>query len=342
MKALVFRGTNQIAIEEAAEPSLLSDEVRIEVAYCGICGSDLHGFLGHSARRSRNVPLVMGHEFSGRITEIGPAARSDLALGQRVTVQPLISCGSCPACRSGRANICPSMAILGIERAGAFAPSVTVPAHRVFPLPDTLSDQGAALVETLAIEVHLFREMAPSLLRSVLVLGAGAQGLLAIQLARLLNVPQIIASDVVPSRLELAARCGATRTVQAKEADVVQIVKEVTEGWGVELAVETTGAPPARLQGLAALAPGGLLGLVGLGEGQTTVDFLPIVARELTLRGSYCYTDDDFVRSIELLSSRQIRADGLISVQPLSAGPAVFKTLIESPASGVKVLLQPD
>jgi threonine dehydrogenase-like Zn-dependent dehydrogenase len=93
---------------------------------------------------------------------------------------------------------------------------------------------------------------------------------------------------------------------------------------------------------LAALAPGGLLGLVGLGEGQTTVDFLPIVARELTLRGSYCYTDDDFVRSIELLASRQIRADDLISVQPLSAGPAVFKTLIESPASGVKVLLQPD
>lgn len=342
MKALVFRGTGQLAIEDAVEAPLQADEVRIEVACCGICGSDLHGFLGHSARRSRNVPLIMGHEFSGRIAEIGAAVQSDLSLGQRVTVQPLISCGSCPACRSGKSNICPNMAILGIERAGAFAPTVTVPAHRVFPLPNALSDQAAALAETLAIEVHLFREMVPSLLRSVLVLGAGAQGLLAIQLARLLNIPQIIASDVVPSRLELATQCGATLIINPKEADVVQAVKEATQGWGVELAVETTGAPSARPQGLATLAPGGTLGLVGLGEGPTTVDFLPIVARELTLRGSYCYTDDDFTRAIELLATRQIQADALISIQPLSAGPAAFTTLIESPASGVKVLLQPD
>jgi 2-desacetyl-2-hydroxyethyl bacteriochlorophyllide A dehydrogenase len=341
MKALVFRGTKQIAVEEVAEAKPQPDEVLIEVAYCGICGSDLHGYLGHSARRSKNVPLVMGHEFSGRVAASGEDVRGQFTPGQRVTVHPQIGCGSCPACRSGRKNLCPNMTIVGIERAGAFAPYVAVPADRVFPLPDTLSDQAATLAETLAVEVHLFRQMVPSLVRSVLVLGAGAQGLLAVQLARLANIPEILVSDVVPARLKLAERLGATAAVNARETDVSALVKERTGGWGVELAVETTGAPPARLQGLAALAPGATFGLVGLGEGPTTVDFLPVVAREYVLRGSYCYTDDDFARSIELLASGQVRGEEMLSVTPLSGGPDAFAELTENPSDKIKVLLQP-
>lgn len=341
MKALVFRGERQIAVEEVCDLLPGRGEVLIDVAYCGICGSDLHGYLGHSARRNRSIPLVMGHEFSGRIAALGEGVEGRLTVGQRVAVQPASGCGVCPACRSGRAHVCPTMSIVGIERAGAFAPTVVVPADRVFALPDTLSDQVATLAETLAVEVHLFRDMAPALPRTILVLGAGAQGLLAVQLARLMNAPEIIVSDVVPARLALAERLGATRTLHAREQDLPAEIKALTGGWGVEFAIETTGAPAARLQGLAALAPGATFGLVGLGEGKTTVDFLPIVARELIVRGSYCYSDDDFQRSIELLATGQVEGEPMLSVASLSEGPDAFEALVSDPGDRIKVLLQP-
>lgn len=341
MKALVFHGTRRLTVEETPEPALRPDEARIAVAYCGICGSDLHGFLGHSARRSRNVPLIMGHEFSGRVVELGKTAGRQELLGSRVTVQPQIACGDCPACRSGRANVCPNMSIVGIERPGAFASTVCVPANRIFPIPDCLSDRAATLVETLAVEIHLFRQMAPALPRNVLVLGAGAQGLLAVQLARVAGIPEIIVSDVVPARLRAARALGATTALNARETDPVQAVRDLTAGWGVEFAIETAGAPAARVQGLAALAPGATLGVVGLGEGPTTLDFLPLVARELNVRGSYCYTDDEFQRSIELLASGQVRSEELLSVVSLTAGPSAFATLTDAPNEEIKVLLQP-
>jgi L-iditol 2-dehydrogenase len=175
----------------------------------------------------------------------------------------------------------------------------------------------------------------------VLVLGAGAQGLLAVQLARLMNAPEIIVSDVVPARLELAKRLGATHALHAREQDVAAEVKALTGGWGTEFAIETTGAPAARLQGLAALAPGATFGVVGLGEGKTTVDFLPIVARELNVRGSYAYSDDDFQRSIELLASGQVEGEPMLSVAPLAQGPEAFEALVTDPADRIKVLLQP-
>jgi 2-desacetyl-2-hydroxyethyl bacteriochlorophyllide A dehydrogenase len=341
MKALVFRGERQMAVEEVAEATPRPEEVLIEVAYCGICGSDLHGFLGHSARRTRSIPLIMGHEFSGRVAALGSAVPERFSIGQRVTVQPEIGCGICPACRAGRVNICPNMKIIGIERAGAFAPLVAVPADRVFPIPDSLSDTAATLVETLAVEVHLFRMFVPSLLRTVLILGAGAQGLLAIQLARLAGIPEILVSDIEPARLALAQRLGATTALNAREVDVAKTARERTDGWGVEAVIETTGAPPARIQGLAALAVGGTMGVIGLGEGPTTVDFLPLVARELSVRGSYCYTDDDFVRSIELLASGQVRAEEMLTILPLRQGVEAFTRLVDAPGDLVKVVLQP-
>ncbi len=135
MQALVFHGEHQLALEDVPEPVLAPGEVLVQVAACGICGSDLHGYLGHSARRTRSIPLIMGHEFTGRVAALGPQAPGDITVGQRVVAQPQIYCGRCRACRAGLSNICPNMAILGIERAGAFAERVAVPANRLFPLP---------------------------------------------------------------------------------------------------------------------------------------------------------------------------------------------------------------
>jgi 2-desacetyl-2-hydroxyethyl bacteriochlorophyllide A dehydrogenase len=340
MQALVFHGTSQLSLEAYPVPEPSPGEVLIQVAACGICGSDLHGYLGHSARRTAHIPLIMGHEFSGRVVALG-ASVIGLTLGDRVVVQPQISCGHCRACRSGRTNICPNMEILGIERHGAFADYVSAPAHRVFRLPDRLDYVEASLTETLAVEVHLFRQFANLYPRTVVVLGAGAQGLFAVQLARSAGAGQIIASDLFEDRLELAAASGATTLLHAGQGDPVRRVLDLTGGWGADLVVDAVGAPVTRQQGVAMLAPGGTLALVGLGTGETMLNFLPVVGKELTIQGSYCYSDDDFLLALELLANRQIATGGMVQSVPLREGAEYFRRLTDNPAGLTKVVLTP-
>jgi 2-desacetyl-2-hydroxyethyl bacteriochlorophyllide A dehydrogenase len=340
MQALVFYGTSQLRLEEYPVPEPPPGEVLIHVSACGICGSDLHGYLGHSARRTAHIPLVMGHEFSGSVAALG-AGVIGISTGDRVVVQPQMSCGHCRACRAGKSNICPNMAILGIERAGAFAEYVSVPANRVFRIPAGLGDAEASLTETLAVEVHLFRQFAALYPRTVVVLGAGAQGLFAVQLARSAGAAQIIASDLFDDRLELAARSGATLTLRPDQSDPVKQVLALTDGWGADLVIDAVGAPSTRAQGVAMLAPGGTLALVGLGVGETTLNFLPVVGRELTIQGSYCYSDDDFLLALEMLASGAVRPEGMLHAAPLREGAAYFQRLVDAPTGLTKVVLTP-
>ncbi|HVU12947.1 MAG TPA: galactitol-1-phosphate 5-dehydrogenase [Phototrophicaceae bacterium] len=340
MQALVFHGTRQISLEDYPVPAPQPGEVLVKVAACGICGSDLHGYLGHSKRRSNHIPLIMGHEFTGRIVALGEGIGGWTA-GDRVVVQPQMSCGHCRACRAGKTNICPNMAILGIERHGAFAEYVSVPADRLFRIPDALDDSTASLTETLAVEVHLFRQYGTLYPRTVAVLGAGAQGLLAIQLARNAGAEQIIASDLFADRLELAQAAGATVTVRADQQNPVEKVLQLTEGWGADLVVDAVGMPITRQQGVGMLAPDGTLALVGLGEGETTLNFLPVVNKELHIHGSYCYSDDDFALALELLASGRVKPHGMVRDVPLYEGGEYFRRLVDAPAGLSKVVLIP-
>ncbi|MHB8624790.1 MAG: zinc-dependent alcohol dehydrogenase [Aggregatilineales bacterium] len=341
MQALVFHGERRLALEEYPIPVLQPGEVLIKVLACGICGSDLHGYLGLSARRTAHIPLIMGHEFTGYVVGLGADVSSSLAVDARVVVQPQISCGHCRACRAGKTNICPNMVILGIERHGAFAEYVTAPANRVFAIPDDLDDSVAAMTETLAVEVHLFRQYAPLYARTVVVLGAGAQGLLAVQLARNAGAAQIVVSDLFDDRLELATASGATLTVRGDRDNLVQRVLDSTDGWGADLVVDAVGAPITRQQGIAMLAPDGTLALVGLGKGETTLNFLPVVNKELHLHGSYCYTDDDFVLALESLANGQINTDGIVQGALLRDGVNYFQRLVDNPTGLAKVVLTP-
>jgi 2-desacetyl-2-hydroxyethyl bacteriochlorophyllide A dehydrogenase len=340
MDALVYRGARRVAMESVAEPTPGPGEVMIVVAHCGICGSDLHGYLGHSARRNATIPLVMGHEFSGKVVAHG-AGVSQPALGTEVVVQPAIGCGRCPACLSGRANICPKMKIIGIERAGGFAPLVVVPADRAFVIPKGLDPRVGALTETLAVEVHAFRAFAPPLLRCVVILGAGPQGLLALQVARLSGAEQIVISDRIEARLALASKHGATRCVRADQEDLGKVVAGLTDGWGAEFILDAVGIGATRRAGLASLAPGGTLVEVGLGEGEAPLNLLPLVAREQRIQGTYAYTDDDFRRSMELLASGAIKVGDLLHLAPMGEGGELFRRLVDDPGDLIKVVLTP-
>jgi 2-desacetyl-2-hydroxyethyl bacteriochlorophyllide A dehydrogenase len=339
MQAIVFHGKHQLVLEDMPQPKPGPDEALLRVNACGICGSDLHGYLGHSPRRDAHVPLIMGHEFTGTVAELGSNVKNSPPVGAKVIVQPLIHCGVCRACRAGKTNICPNMAVLGIERHGAFAEWVTVPADRLFVLPDNLSDINGSMTETLAVEVHLFRHLAPALLRTVVILGAGAQGLLAVQLAKLGGASQIIVTDIVPQRLALAEQMGATMTIQADHEDPVQRVLAATDKWGADFVLDAVGAPLLKKQGIAMLAPDGIFGIVGLGAGESSLSFNPVVNKELTIRGAYAYNDDDFQRSLELIASGQVRVDPMVHVAPLSEGISYFQRLIEEPAGLTKVIL---
>jgi len=341
MEALVFRDVCDLAVADVPRPRPLPQEVVVDVSLAGICGSDIHGYVGHSERRTNNTPLIMGHEIVGRVSATGSAVTNHFAIGERVVVQPMIACGTCATCRAGHTNVCPNMEILGIERSGGFASSVAVPADRLFAVPDSLPDEAAVMVEPLAIEVRLFRQLAGSLVRSVVILGAGAQGILAIQLARMMGISRIIASDTVQARLDMAMRLGATNAIHALEEDVPAVIRRLTGGEGVEVAIETAGASAARQDGLHALSRGGTFAIVGLGQQHTPIDFLDLVSQEKRIQGVYCYTDDDFVRALEILTEGHIQVEPMISTLPLSDGPAAFTSIAEGMASTVKTLLRP-
>lgn len=195
------------------------------------------------------------------------------------------------------------------------------------------------MTETLAVEVHVFRRYAPALLRTVVVLGAGAQGLLAVQLAKLSGASQIIVTDIVPQRLALAERMGATVTIQADYENPVARVLAATAQWGADFVLDAVGSPAVRQQSLLMVAPGGTLALVGLGPGEIQASLNPVVNKEIRVCGSYAYTDDDFQRSLELIASGQIQVDSMIHTAALSEGIGYFDRLLDEPAGLTKVVL---
>jgi 2-desacetyl-2-hydroxyethyl bacteriochlorophyllide A dehydrogenase len=233
------------------------------------------------------------------------------------------------------------MYLIGGEQPGGFAEFVTAPERSVFRIPDALSFEHAALVETLATPVHAFEQNARGLVRSVAILGAGAQGLLSLQLAKLIGAAQIVVTDVVEHRLQIADQLGATHIVNGRVGDVVQEVAKLTDGEGVDFVIEAAGIAATRQQAIAMLRPGGTAVFLALGTQATPIDFMSVVPRELHLHGSQCYINDNFTRAIELLTSRQINAEPLVQSAPLSEGAALFEALATNPEDRIKVVLRP-
>lgn len=337
MRTLVYVRPGGMELQEAAMPTPRPTEVLVKVEASGVCGSDLHGYLGKS--RNRKAPLVMGHEFAGVVTSVGDTVR-DLAPGTAVTVYPLITCGQCPACRRGESSQCPSRQVIGIHRPGGFAEFVAVPRASVVPLPPAFSVFTASLAEPLANAVHIFNRSVHGLVRRVAIFGAGTQGLMALHLARLLSPVVLVSVDIVPARLALARRLGATAAFNARTEDVVARIRESTDGEGVDLAIEAAGSVATRQAAVASVRTGGTVALLGLGEEMTPLDAVDIVNREVTIRGSYAYTYDDFVRAVELLGTGLVQG-GWARPYPLEAGPAVFERLTTDPGDLIKAVLTP-
>jgi len=311
MKAAVLIEPRKLVLEETIAPEPGFGEVLIRVSLAGICGSDhtlYNGNLGVP------LPVIPGHEVIGRIEKIGDGV-SGLAVEQRVTVQPNFSCGNCAFCLSGHKNICPSKVRLGVDTNGVFAELVKVPASYVWPVPDSLEDEVAVFTEPLAVILHAMNKCAPKNGYRTLIFGAGILGLLALQLTASFGA-EVVACDILESRLEVAKQLGACHTVGNKE--------QLESLFGsFDLIYETSGAPGALDQVIRLAAPHGKIVILGLPGKDHPVSTDLIVRKELQIIGSLIYTNE-FQESIDILKNGKIKTDllntGNLTLEELDRG----------------------
>ncbi len=339
MQALVWEGPRQMNLRETPKPQPAADEVLIRIAFSGICGSELGGYLGHNSLRV--PPLIMGHEFSGEIVALGEQAasiNSALAAGQRVTVNPLISPPWSKAALKGRHNLTLPRNILGIHRPGSYAEFITAPAQNVYPLPDSMSLEHAALTEPMACALRAAKLSGASATDRVLITGLGPIGLLTLQVIHALGAREIFASDTDPERRAIGAQFGA-HVLDPRTENVVETIKAATAGEGVNMAIDAVGANATRRECIDAVTPGGRVVLTGLHEEESPLQANYIIRNEINIQGSFAYTPIDFEDAFAWLAAGRITIDPWILKAPLAEGGAMFERLLSNPGPVAKILL---
>lgn len=332
--AVHYTGSRSFEVTPAAAVPPGPGEVVIDVAYTGICGTDLHIFHGDMDARV-TLPAVIGHEMSGRIAELGPEVTGH-HIGDAVTVMPLRWCGDCPACRAGNSHICHRLDFVGIDSAGSMQRRWTVPARLLVPLPEGLPLDRAALVEPTAVAVHDVRRAGVVPGEQVVVVGAGPVGLLIASVAREAG-GDVAMVEPNARRREFAAKLGLTAVDSA--SDVRGFVEAWTTGAGAPVVFEVSGAEAGISTAVDLLATRGRLVLVAIHGRPRPVDLHRFFWRELTLVGARLYDRSDFEAAVELVAAERVPAAELISsVVPLSSASVAF-TALESGADGLMKVL---
>jgi 2-desacetyl-2-hydroxyethyl bacteriochlorophyllide A dehydrogenase len=310
-------------------------EVRIDVAFTGICGTDLHILHGDMDQRVK-LPAVLGHEMSGRVADVGPGV-TGWAAGDPVTVMPLQWCGECPACLAGHQHICQRLNFVGIDSPGAMQQSWTVPSEILIGLPDGLPLRDAALIEPTAVAVHDVRRGALAAGEKALVVGGGPVGLLVAIVARDAGA-YVLVLEVDPHRRAVISGLGF-EVLDPTSSHVADHVEAWTGGAGVPIAFEVSGSQPGLDSAVAALAVRGRIVVIAIHPQPRPVDLFRVFWRELTIIGARVYERADYERAVELLANGVVPADVLISaVVPLSEAPEAFVQL-EGGSGVMKVLV---
>jgi 2-desacetyl-2-hydroxyethyl bacteriochlorophyllide A dehydrogenase len=314
MKAAVFRGIKEMAVEELQTPRAGAEDIVIAVAACGICGSDLHTYLHGSFVEPGQV---MGHEFVGRIVEAGPRVEG-LSVGDRVTASPLVPCHECPRCAEGRYNLCPKAWTQGIAygRPGAFAELVRIPdatpGTNVFALGSDVDDEAGALVEPLAVAVHAVKLAEPVSGATALVLGLGTIGQQVAQTLHARGARRVIGVDVSALRLDAAGQLGS-ETADASAGLEQALAPMLGEGEEIDLVFECSGVPAVAAEALEQIRAGGTIVVLALYDDPVTFNPTVLVQKEIRMQGSIAYTGEDFSEAVALVHSGQVQAAPLIT-----------------------------
>ncbi len=344
MKALILQKYNTFEYVDMDRPIIKrDDEVLIRVKACGICGSDVHGMDGSTGRRI--PPIVMGHEASGTITEVGKNV-TQWARGDKVTFDSTIYCGDCHFCRHGQVNLCDNRRVAGVSceeyrQHGAFAEYIVVPQHILYRLPEGITFVQAAMVEALSIAFHAVERTPISLNDTAVVVGAGMIGLLVIQSLRLAGCGRIIAVDIDEGKLAAARKLGADIGFNSRRVNVEEEVLRLTHKRGADCAFEVVGISPAVNTAIAVIKKGGNVTLVGNLSAKIDFPLQAVVTREVTLYGT-CGSNGEYPACMDMIVCKKIDVDTLISaVAPLSEGASWFKRLYDKEPGLMKVILTP-
>ncbi|MES2307661.1 MAG: galactitol-1-phosphate 5-dehydrogenase [Verrucomicrobiota bacterium] len=341
MKALVLKDYHHLVFEEVPTPKFSDDEVLVAVKACGICGSDVHGMDGSTGRR--RPPLIMGHEAAGVIAEKG-ANVAGFKVGDRVTFDSTIYCGHCRYCRAGKINLCDNRRVLGVscgdyKQDGAFAEYVAVPQRILYPLPESISFEHAALIEPFSIAFHAVRRLHPNLNDTVAVIGAGMIGIALVQALRASGCGRIIVVDVAEEKLALAKTLGATDSINSRDGKALDHLLALTNGVGVDAAFEAVGVAATVDLALRGVCKGGSVALVGNVAPDISFPLQTAVTRELTIYGS-CASSGEYPACLDLMSRGVIHPEPLLSATaPLSEGALWFKKLYQKEPGLLKVIL---
>jgi L-gulonate 5-dehydrogenase len=326
MRAAIFDAPFSIRMAEAPKPEPRAGEVLVRVKAAGLCAGDLYIYTGKNPYVT--YPRIGCHEIAGVVQAYGPDTTGP-AIGTRVVVDPFIGCGHCYPCRIGKRNCCANLTIVGVHREGGFADFVTAPVQNLNIVPETLTDFEAAFAEPVAIGVQGCRRGMVTAEDNVLVLGAGPIGLAIVEVARAAGA-KVYATDLSAERLTTAADLGAIPV--ASGAGLVERVLELTNGEGMPVVMEATGAAPAMEATIDLVAAGGrivILGLVKKGQG-ITFPGLDFTRKEVTILGSRASVDC-FPEALALLASGKIHYPKIASSFALGEAPGVFQKLADNP-----------
>ncbi len=342
MKALVLAKYKHFELVDLPRPSPGSGEVLVQVAACGICGSDVHGYDGSSGRRI--PPIVMGHEAAGVVAEVGAGVHS-WQPGDRVTFDSTVSCGECAFCRRGDVNLCERREVIGVSctefrRAGAFAEYLVVPARILSPLPDAMPFAEAAMLEAVSVALHAVRMAGVRGGETALIVGAGMIGLLTLQAARMAGCSRVLVADIDATRLRMAETLGADEALHLSGGEMIREVLRRTPA-GVDVALEAVGREETVTAAIESVVKGGVVVLIGNISPRISIPLQTVVSRQLRLQGTAA-SAGEYPKAIEWVASGKIKVKPLISaVAPLEEGPRWFERLYANEPNLMKIVLAP-
>lgn len=315
-KAAFMNGLDNIVIKEIDIPTVDKDSVLVKIEYVGICGSDVHYY--HSGvcgpfKLDLDQDFMLGHECAGRVVEVGSDVKS-LKVGDKVALEPGITCGKCEFCKTGRYNLCPDVVFLATPPVqGCYEEYIAFPENMCFKLPDNVSTKEGALIEPLAVGFHSAAQGNVTVGDTVVILGAGCIGLVTLLACKARGAGKIIVTDLVDARLEKAKELGADYIINGKDADVLEKIAELTDGRGADKVIETAGSPHTIAQTAHLVSKGGSIVLVGLASvEEINYNFAQIMDKEAEIKSVFRYRNI-YPKAIQAVSSGFIDISGIVT-----------------------------
>ena len=337
MKALVYMGPEKVEIQDVPVPAPQAGEALLKIHASGICGSDIHGFLGHSERRKPG--LILGHEAVATIEKVH-ASVTGWKPGQRVVINPLMPCWTCPACLAGKQNLCSNWKVLGLDRVhGTYAEFVSLPATCLYPVSDSLPEAEAIMTEPLANVVHFFRISMAEVPDSLTIVGAGAIGMLALSMAKLRGIARICVIDKNEKRLEVAKQLGADHVVSGSAGDPVPAARKWSDG-GTEFVIETAGIEVTRRQAVNCCRRGGRILFIGMAEMESSLPWIEMIRDEKAVFTTFCYSPRDFKTALNLIEAKKLDLTPWTETRPLDDGQAGFLKMAKDPGATLKMMFK--